>query len=215
MYYYIYKITNQLNGKYYIGKHQHKSLNNSYLGSGIHLKRAIKKYGEENFSKEILLLADSREELIEMEKIAVSQIEVDDPQCYNLVLGGEGGDIKTQEQKKLHSERMSGKNNPCYGKIGENHPRYGKTHSEETKKKLSEKNSGENNPMYGKTAANRNSQIWDNYEVLKKYWIDFGKPGRHKFAKLLKENNIMDYPPSKYRRIINSFRKGVIIVKDH
>ena len=54
MHYLIYKTTNLLDGKYYVGCHQTKNPNDGYLGSGKHLKRAIKKYGFDNFKVEIL-----------------------------------------------------------------------------------------------------------------------------------------------------------------
>jgi hypothetical protein len=61
----IYKTTNLINGKIYIGK---DSKNNSkYLGSGLLLKRAILKYGKENFKKEILEECSSIEELNQRE----------------------------------------------------------------------------------------------------------------------------------------------------
>ena len=52
MHYIIYKITNQINGKYYIGRHATKDVNDSYMGSGIGIKNAIAKYGVENFINE-------------------------------------------------------------------------------------------------------------------------------------------------------------------
>jgi hypothetical protein len=56
MFYYIYKITNLVNKKIYIGVHQTKNLNDEYFGSGMLLNRAIKKYGKEFFSREIISL---------------------------------------------------------------------------------------------------------------------------------------------------------------
>lgn len=44
MYFYIYKITNNINGKYYIGQHGTEDLNDGYMGSGVKLQRAIAKY---------------------------------------------------------------------------------------------------------------------------------------------------------------------------
>jgi len=56
----IYKTTNLKNGKYYIGKQ--KSYTDSYFGSGTALKFAIKKYGKENFKKEILEFFPTKKE---------------------------------------------------------------------------------------------------------------------------------------------------------
>ena len=53
----IYKITNTINGKIYIGKYQGNNFNN-YWGSGKILKNAYKKYGRENFTKEIIYECD-------------------------------------------------------------------------------------------------------------------------------------------------------------
>lgn len=58
MKYTIYKITNLINQKIYIGKHQTKNLNDGYFGSGIFLRKAISKYGKENFVKEIMFIFD-------------------------------------------------------------------------------------------------------------------------------------------------------------
>ena len=61
--YLVYKTTNLVNGKIYIGQHQTYDLNDGYLGSGILLRRAIEKYGEENFKREILFECSSVEEM--------------------------------------------------------------------------------------------------------------------------------------------------------
>jgi len=88
MFYTIYKTTNVVNGKFYIGKHQTKNIKDNYLGSGKRLKFAIKKYGIENFHKEILFVCESEKHMNTLEKILV----VPDPELnYNLCDGGKGG----------------------------------------------------------------------------------------------------------------------------
>jgi hypothetical protein len=58
--YYIYKTINTVNGCYYIGKHASDNIeSDDYLGSGVYLNNAIKKYGREKFIKEILFVFDN------------------------------------------------------------------------------------------------------------------------------------------------------------
>lgn len=87
IYYTVYKITNHINGKFYIGKHKTTNLDDGYLGSGIAIKAAIQKYGKENFSKSYLHIFDNEHHMTLAEKILVV---VDSSVSYNLVVGGEG-----------------------------------------------------------------------------------------------------------------------------
>lgn len=89
---YIYKITNKINGKWYIGKHN--GTDSNYMGSGKLLKRAVAKHGLENFEKTILEYCSSEEEL-NVREIALieSTNATTDPTSYNLARGGEGGDL--------------------------------------------------------------------------------------------------------------------------
>lgn len=87
MYYTIYKITNKLNGKFYIGKHQTCDLDDDYMGSGKRIKAAIKKYGIENFKKEILQVFETETEMNEAE----ARLVVLSEDSYNLCPGGQGG----------------------------------------------------------------------------------------------------------------------------
>lgn len=92
MIYYIYLTTNLINGKKYIGQHK-GDIDDSYLGSGILISTAIKKYGKQNFKKEILQICSSREEADELEKYYINLYNaVLDENFYNLQEGGTGGD---------------------------------------------------------------------------------------------------------------------------
>lgn len=86
----VYKTINIKNGRYYIGVHKTDNANDSYLGSGLAVKRAITHYGCENFIKEILCIYNDEETAYckERELVGVALL---DPLCYNLMEGGEGG----------------------------------------------------------------------------------------------------------------------------
>lgn len=59
--YYIYMTINNITNMKYIGKH-YGELDDAYLGSGTILKRAIEKYGKNNFYKKILCITNNEEE---------------------------------------------------------------------------------------------------------------------------------------------------------
>lgn len=160
--YYIYKTTNLLNGKQYIGKHK-GSTNDIYLGSGILISAAIEKYGVQNFHKEILSLCETETEANEKEKYYICLFNaVEDPNFYNIADGGQGGYVTkgySKDQRIAVNKKISEANS------GEKHPMYNKHHSEETKQKLRIKSlaywteekklersiayQGENNPAFG------------------------------------------------------------------
>lgn len=94
MYGYIYLTTNLINGKKYIGMHKwdKQEIDKSYLGSGVHLNKAIQKYGKENFSCEIIEWCNTREELSEREKYYISVYKAPiSEEFYNIEDGGFGG----------------------------------------------------------------------------------------------------------------------------
>lgn len=70
-YYGIYKITNLLNGKMYIGQHTTSNIDDGYMGSGLAIQRAIRKYGKHNFSKEWLMFCEDADDLNYMERVYV------------------------------------------------------------------------------------------------------------------------------------------------
>ena len=100
MFYTIYKITNNINGKFYIGKHQTEVIMDSYYGSGIAIVNAIKLHGKKNFTKEILFVFDSSIEMDNKERELITEELVKNSECYNIGIGGEGG---PQFKDKKHS----------------------------------------------------------------------------------------------------------------
>lgn len=91
MYFTVYKTTNLINGKIYVGVHRTEDLDDGYLGSGKYLNNAIEKYGKENFSKDIIAICDTEEEMYALEESLVCQAFLTFFSTYNIVEGGHGG----------------------------------------------------------------------------------------------------------------------------
>lgn len=113
--YCIYRITNNINGKAYIGKHQYFNENDpmgKYKGSGKILKQAYSKYGVENFSIEILKSRIPSEEVNEREKEYIAAERAFGKAQYNIQKGGQGGWIldfnkkDSEEYKKWHEQML-------------------------------------------------------------------------------------------------------------
>ena len=103
--YYTYKTTCNVNGKVYVGVHKTDNINDGYMGSGLLLRRAIHKYGKENFTVEILQHFDSYREALEHEAEIVNEEFVKDDNTYNLKHGGFGG-TPSQELKDNISRKV-------------------------------------------------------------------------------------------------------------
>lgn len=108
---YIYKTTNLINNKVYIGKHISSTHDNTYYGSGKIIKRAINKYGIENFSNEIIDTAETLEELNEKEKMHIQQYkDLHKSNCYNIASGGDGGNTliyKSEQEVEAFRKKMT------------------------------------------------------------------------------------------------------------
>jgi hypothetical protein len=192
----IYKTTNLITGKIYVG--QDSNNNPNYLGSGTKIRESIKQFGKLNFVKEILENCATKEYLNEREVYWIKSLNATDPLIgYNRHRGKRGKDTlgtrlmnDGNKHYYIYSDDVSnklllgyvfgplnhvvekcrlassGKNNSCYGKTANSHPRWQVAHTEESKNKIKLKNigknvslktkqlqsiakSGSNNPMYG------------------------------------------------------------------
>ena len=147
MFHYVYEITNNINGRKYIGKHSTNDMNDGYMGSGIAIKQAIKKYGSKNFSKKIIKSFETSEEAFKFEKEIIEQLDcVNNYKYYNMSDGGIGGvgtlSGKTELEKvEIYNRmkntlkgKMAGEKNPMYGKVS---AMKGKKHTKEAREKMS------------------------------------------------------------------------------
>lgn len=140
---FIYKTTNLINRKIYIGQHITDNLEDNYIGCGLDnpnyiagtsiFQRAVKKYGFENFRREILEFVEKVEELSEREKFWIREhnsmnLEIG----YNMTKGGDGGDTFT--------------NNPNKELIRKRFSEIQRNQSEETKKKRADSHRGMKRP---------------------------------------------------------------------
>ena len=90
-YFTVYRVVNIINGREYTGKHETDNLDDGYLGSGKRILSAVKKYGRENFRKEILHVFDNATEMNAREAEIVTEAYCAREDTYNLCLGGNGG----------------------------------------------------------------------------------------------------------------------------
>lgn len=131
----IYLITNLINNKIYIGKSKKK--NPKYFGSGINIKKAIQKYGKENFKKDIIVTCNDKLLLDALEIFWIAVYNSTDISIgYNISNGGTGGDHnsgrKWAEEQKRKAHETYLKNPKCKANFK------GHKHSDESKRKTSE-----------------------------------------------------------------------------
>ena len=181
----IYKITNLINGKMYIGQTTKLYINNRWCehknnarnGERSYLYNAIRKYGENNFEFKVLLSKIPIDKLDFYEQLWIKKLNTRSPNGYNLTDGGGGTrgfipwdkgikrsveDVEkikaqfTPEVREKIRQKMLGKNNPMYGKKGILNPAYGLQRF------------GKDNPFYGKTHSEETKQKLSNAQQNKK-----------------------------------------------
>lgn len=132
---YVYKTTNLVNNKPYIGQHKGE-FDRNYLGSGNLIKLAVKKYGRDNFAVILLGQALDKKSIDILEKyyIAFYRQLLGKDILYNITDGGEGAtSVRSKESKIKYSVSKLGVRNPMFGKSGKDSPTYGRKHAIETK----------------------------------------------------------------------------------
>jgi len=135
----IYKITNKVNGKFYIGSSldikqrwkYHRNMLKSGAHDNQHLQNSYNKHGKENFIFEVLCeIDDTQIEILKAEQKVLDKYKNTWDMLYNIahfVSSGMKGRSHTEKAKKTLSEKLS----------GENHPHYGKPVGEEWRRKIS------------------------------------------------------------------------------
>lgn len=148
---YIYITTNNINGKRYIGQKKINRNWKNYLGSGLLLQKAFKKYRKENFTKVIIDFAYTKEELDIKEVQYIEFFDaVNSDDYYNLQNGGNSCSPTEETKEKIRQSHI--------GLLaGEKHPFYGKHHTEESKQKISKNRKGIS-PNIGRKATEEQKQ---------------------------------------------------------
>ncbi len=219
---YIYIITNILNNKQYIGfttNIKNRITDHKKARSDAPIHRAIRKYGWENFTYEVIYESDDVEHTLNtMESIFIEEYSTY-KKGYNATKGGEGvvglqlfgeknsfyGKKHSDETKKKIGESSSKRNK---GKLN---PMYGKTHTKETKDKLKLAKSklnlfGEGNNFYGKTHTDETKEKLSNDKKCK-YIITFPN-GKIENIKGLKDWSIQE--GFIYGTVCTKVNKGII-----
>jgi len=172
----IYETTYLNTGERYIGQTTKTGVAfDNYFGSSTRIYRIKQKHGKSVLSKKILCECFTKEELNNMEKFYIKELQPE----LNISTGGTGGNLGPEVNKMLSENHANFK--------GENHPSWGikrslesrnkmskaskgKTHAEEWKKNHSDKMKGENNPMKGKSlfdlvSAEKSKEMKDNLRI--------------------------------------------------
>lgn len=110
MFGYIYKTTNLVNNKIYIGQKKSTTFKENYLGSGVNIRKAIKKYSKNNFSVELIECCDSQQQLDERERYYIDEFNSQNVEIgYNITNGGQSRFFTGQHHSEESKQKMSEK----------------------------------------------------------------------------------------------------------
>lgn len=139
---FIYITTNMVNGRKYIGqkKFDNKGAWKTYLGSGTSLKQAVKMYGRENFSREIVMIAFSEKGLNLLEIEFIKNHDASESRdYYNISFGGEAfatGTHHSEEARRSISQKLKGRVKSADTRRKLSEAFKGKPLTEDTKRKM-------------------------------------------------------------------------------
>lgn len=171
MWHFVYQTENTINNMSYTGVHSTDNIYDGYMGCGVYLKKAIKRYGIENFKRTIIAFFPNRTTALVMEKVIIGN-NWTRSDSYNLCPGGRAGKLnykRTDESKQKMSNTHKGK------RLTESHKNNiriaitGRKHSKETKQKISNAHKGKQridmqgskNFWYGKTRSGSNNPMYN------------------------------------------------------
>lgn len=151
MYGYIYKTTNLITNKIYIGQKKSKTfLGEEYLGSGVRLNSSILHHGKDKFKVELIEWCSSKEELDKREIFWIKEYDSRNPDIgYNITIGGDGtvgcniwnkGHTKADDPRLIQSKEEKEKRAKSLSKAhkeGKFH--YDEMFTKEVRKKMSDK----------------------------------------------------------------------------
>ena len=193
---YIYITYNKVNGKIYIGQHKSKKYDKNYLGSGTLIKRAIEKYGVENFENHIIEWCNSKDELCKREIYWISKYNsfANTGIGYNLCKGGQFGDITfgmSEEQKELWKNKISQSSK-------------GKKMSKEAKEKMSKSKLG--------NKSNTGRKFTDKHKTnISKALKNMSKQTRENRNKKFREKMLGHKVTEETKRKISESNKGKVV----
>ena len=171
MYGYVYITTNLINNKFYIGQHKSETFDESYKGSGKYFRNALKKYGWDNFTCEVIEWCSTAEELDEKEIFYIEKYCSNTKNHYNLARGGNSGDLRKylseediENWKKSISNSRKGQHRSIESRKKQSQTLKGHITSDETRKKISSSNMGHAVSDYTRkrvSESNKTRTVWN------------------------------------------------------
>jgi hypothetical protein len=207
-YYIVYKTINLINSKFYVGVHKISHKKDTYLGSGKLLKKAIKKYGKENFVRETLYSFNSESKAYKKEKELVNLEFVQDKNTYNVT---EGGNIPPKATLQSTNKALETKVKKYGSKMGT-------LHTDEIRAKVLENSLKKYGSVYG-FLNNETSRLKREKTLINRYGKLAGqmhtKEARFKSDSTKKKNRerdlLKEFPNMNRNIVIYTLETGVLL----